>query len=63
MPALCLCCAGMAPYQRGMLLHIIPVKKNAGSYINSQILEIGGEFSSTNSDFSEFNNSLAEKEK
>lgn len=46
-----------------MLLDFIPIKKKyAGSYIISQILEIADEFSSTNFDFSEFDNSLAEKE-
>ena len=46
-----------------MLLEIIPIKKNAASYINSQILEVAGEFCSTNFDFSELDNSLAEEEK
>lgn len=43
-----------------MLLDIIPIKKKI---TGSEILEMADEFSSTNFDFSEFDNSLSEWEK
>lgn len=40
MPAPCLCCTGIALYQRGMLLDIIPIKHGTGS----EILDMADEF-------------------
>lgn len=52
----CLCSTGIALYQRGMLLDIIPIKKVTGT----EILEMADELSRTNFDLSEFGNSLVE---
>lgn len=56
MLAPCLCSTGIALYQRGMLLDIIPIKKVTGT----EILEMADELSRTSFDLSEFGNSLVE---